>query len=192
MIELLRSLDEARVAYDARSLGDGVTLMPSMFAEGSYAELERCLTLMRDGGEDILLDPVTGSPTFGDHGFAVSIMRPPQRRLWWHVCSRYRWGDQRALLVTVKRNQLGYRFEMPPCTEWVAGGASAGSNKALVRAYCWSPYVRKELAAEGLRQLVSLMHGGRADRILLPRLLFRRKLGLPVEGDVIADEAVAV
>jgi hypothetical protein len=192
VVELLRSLDEARVAYDSRSLGGGASLMPSMWNEGSYAELERCLILMREGGEDSLVDPASGRTSFGWGGFPVSTLRAPRRQLWWHICSRYRWGEQRVLVVTIERTRQGPRFIMPPHSELVAGGPNTGTKQQLVRAYCWSPHVREELAARGVRMLASLMHGGRSDRIQLPMLLLRRRLGLPVEDDLVEPDAVAV
>jgi len=188
VIELLRTLDEARVTYDSRNRGGGASMMPTLYNEGSYRELEDCLALMRDGGEHVLVDPSSGRRTFGPTGFEVQVMRPAQRRFWWHVCTRHRWGDQRVLLVTVERNRLGPRFLMPGYSELIAGGPVSGSNKARVRAYCWSEFVDEALVEEGIRELVRLMHGGRHDRITLPRLLLRRKLGLPIEDDIVEDE----
>jgi hypothetical protein len=190
---LLRTLDEARVDYDPRAPGEGgPAVMPTIWNEGSYAELERCLLLMREGGEDLLLDPTSGLGSFGRGGFAVTVMRSPERQLWWHLSSRYRWGEHRVLLVRVQRRRQGAHFLMPACSELVAGGPSAGSKKALVRAYCWSEHVDQGLADEGVRYLTTLMHHGRKEKIRLPDVLLRRWLGLPVEDDRIEEEVVAV
>lgn len=188
---LLRTLDEARVAWDARSSGGGASLMPTMYGEGSYAELERCLILMREGGEDVLLDPATGKATLGDGGFVVSVMRAPQRRLWWHVCQRYRWGVERVLLVHVRKRAGTFDYLMPPNTELVAGGAAVGESRARVRAYCWSEDVDDWLVAKGLEVLTSLMHGGRSEQIWLPDSLFRRALGLPPRDEIEQSELAA-
>ena len=182
VIALLRTVDEARVAWDTRSSGGGALLMPTMWNEGSYAELERCLVLMRDGGEDTLLDPVTGSACFGDNGFPVSTIRPAQRRQWWHLVMRYRYGTVRTMTVAVRRNRFGPEIVLPPRCELMSGGGVViGSKNAVARVYTWSDSVSASVAAEGLCTLTSLMYGGHDKRIQLPVAVLHRELGLPIE-----------
>ena len=179
---LLRTVEEARVAWDTRSSGGGALLMPTMWSEGSYAELERCLILMRDGGEDTLLDPVTGRESFGPNGFPVTILRPAQRRLWWHVVMRYRYGTVRTMTVAVRRTRFGADIVLPPRCELMSGGGVViGSKNAVARVYTWSEQVSQSTAAEGLCTLTSLMYGGRDKLIQLPVSVLHRELGLPIE-----------
>lgn len=183
-------MNEAREAWDSRSSGGGALLMPTMWHEGSYVELDRCLDLLRNGGPDQLLDPATGSPEWEPGGFPVEILRSPQPRLWFHVCSRYRWGVERTILATVNPMKGPGKppYLLPPHTELIAGGQNVGERQAVVRVYRWSEHVRPDLAAAGLDALVTLMHGGRSHEIWLPDSVYRRVMGLPhrdeIEGGV--------
>ena len=172
VIALLRTVDEARVAWDARSSSGGALLMPSMWHEGSYAELERCLVLMREGGEYWL-------EWQGAH--PVATLKPPQRRLWWHMVMRFRYGSIRTVTVALRRTRLGPELVLPPRCELVAGDAVLGTKNALARVYLWSDNVDENLAQRGVRELVLLMHGGCHERIQLPVSVLQRALGLPVE-----------
>ena len=90
---LLRTLDDARVAWEANASGGGALLMPSTYHEGSYAELERCLIDIRENGH---------------------------RREWWHATHRYRAGALRTLTVPIRQLRMGPRPVLPPRTELVA------------------------------------------------------------------------
>lgn len=170
------------MAWDARSSGGGALLMPSLWHEGSYVELERCLMLMRDGGPDTLLDPATGRATFGHFGWPVTILRPPLRRQWWHLSARYRWGTTRTITVPLRRTRLGPEMILPKRCELIAGGAVIGTKQARARVYEWSVDVDEQEAARGVGTLVSLMFGGRSSQIQLPVSLLERELGQPVEA----------
>ena len=112
VIELLRTLAEARVDRTGRADGNGVLLMPSMWNEGSYAELEARLIDLRY-----------------------------ERSLWWHVCHRYRFGTTRIILAPViRRIRYGQReptVSLPKRCELVAGvpvhEVQAGSRLARCR-----------------------------------------------------------
>lgn len=149
VIELLRTLAEAREAWDGRADGEGVLLMPSMWREGSYAELEARL-----------ID-----------------LRSEQRPLWWHVCHRYRFGETRVIMASVIRRRAGATFALPPRTELVAGGPSVGSKHALCRVYQWSDRVRPEVVVEGIDTLTASMYAGRFERIWLPAVVYDRMMG---------------
>jgi hypothetical protein len=155
---LLRTYEEARVSYGVGSTGQGVRLMPSMWHEGSYSELERSLLALRE-----------------------SARRP----LWWHACQRFRWGTEHVVVLPVKRNRLGAEFLLPrDCNfEVIAGGPAVGSKHAVARIYRWTEAVDVGKAIEGVAALTALMFGGRSDRIQLPQLILRRRLGLPIEGE---------
>lgn len=159
VIELLRTFNEARVAYGRGSTGNGVIHMPSMWHEGSYAELERRLLEMREG-----------------------IQRP----YWWHISQRYRWGVEVTVIVPVVRRRMGAEYLLPHHCELVAGGPSVGEKKAMARVYRWSEDVDDGVVTTGVRTLTALMYDGRDDRIQLPRLVLARKLGLPLEPEVVA------
>lgn len=152
VVELLRTLNDALVSYGAASTGDGVRLLPSMYSEGSYQELE-----------DRLRD-----------------LREMRRPLWWHVSHRYRWGVEKLIVARVIRRLEGPEFVLPPNCELIAGGASLGSKAAVARVYAWSPEVDRKKAGEGVSALVSLMFGGDVERIVLPGDVFRRAMGLPI------------
>ena len=57
IIELLRSLQEARELWDGRSGGGRVRLMPSQWAAGSYVELERAMHHMYGGDHGRVVPP---------------------------------------------------------------------------------------------------------------------------------------
>ncbi len=190
VIALLRTVNEAREAWDTRSSGGGALLMPTMWHEGSYVELERCLLLMREGGPDHLLDPVTGSRLFGEGGFPVEVLLPARRQLWWHTVMRYRYGDTKAVTVAVRPTRRGPELLPPPRSEIVAGSAVIGSKNAIARVYTWSDNVDARLAADGLEHLTGLMFGGRHDRIQVPVGVLHLMLGM-TNGKVEEPEPVA-
>jgi hypothetical protein len=142
---LLRTLYDAREAWDGRADGDGFSgvllLMPSDYTRGSYQELERCLVDMRDNG---------------------------RRRLWWHATRRYRDGERKAIDVPVRRTQRGAVPILPRNCELVGGGVLSGQKRATVLVRRWPDTVRVELADAGVELLVATMYGGRRERIVLP------------------------
>jgi hypothetical protein len=152
VVQLMRTLSEARVSYGLGSTGEGVTLMPSQYHEGSYSELERRLRELRESS---------------------------RRRLWWHSSQRYRWGVERVIVAPVVRRKAGPEFRLPPFCELIAGGPAVGSKKAIARVYSWREDVDEDAAAEGITALAELMYDGEYDRIVLPMLVLRRVLGIP-------------
>lgn len=163
VIELLRTFNEARVSYGAGSTGQGVRLMPSMWHEGSYAELELRLIDLRESS---------------------------RRPLWWHVSARYRWGVERTIVLPVIRRRAGAEFSIPRGSnfEVVAGGPSVGTKAAVARIYRWDEGVDDTKAAEGVSVLTGSMYEGRKDRICLPLPVLQRRMGLPIapERELIA------
>ena len=137
-----------------RADGNGVLLMPSMWNEGSYAELEARLIDLQEY----------------------------ERSLWWHVCHRYRFGTTRIILAPViRRIRYGQReptVSLPKRCELVAGvpvhEVQAGSRLARCRICEWSEQVRPELVAEGVDVLTTTMYDGRHDRIWLPAAVYDR------------------
>ena len=156
---LLRTFNEARVTYGVGSTGNGVQLMPSMWHGGSYSELERCLLNMRESS---------------------------QRPLWWHASQRYRWGVERTIIAPVVRRITGPDFRLPPYCELIAGGPAVGAKHAIARIYRWSDAVDEKKAAEGVRVLSESMYDGERWRIVLPLIVLSRRLGLPIEPEVVA------
>jgi len=151
LVELLRTLDEARTAWEAGSRGDGVVMMPSAYHEGSYAELELRLTEMRDNG------------------------RRPE---WWHLSHRHRWGTERQRHVPVRRTRRGPEPVLPGHTE-LLGVSTVTGNTVLVNVYEWSPRVDERMVERGLAYLLTTMHEGDRWRLQLPVLYLYRALGLP-------------
>jgi hypothetical protein len=160
VVELLRTLAEAREAYGTSSTGQGVRLMSSLWWEGSYAELERAMRDLRESS---------------------------RRPLWWHACQRYRWGTEHLVILPVIRRRSGAEFRLPPFCELIAGGPAIGAKHALCRIYRWREDVDAAKAQDGVAALTALMFRGRSDRIVLPKLILRRRLGLPIQ-----DEPVSV
>jgi hypothetical protein len=156
VVLLLRTFYEAREYWDARSGGDGPQLMPSVWREGSYIELERRLADLRDGAD---------------------------RQLWFHATRRYRDGEIVSLEVPVRRTVRGPTFTLPPCCELVAGAVKLSDERTLVRCYRWRSDVDEALAAGGVLLLTELMYDGRRDKIVVPDVFHRRALGLPPKDE---------
>jgi hypothetical protein len=88
-----------------------------------------------------------------------------------------------VMILPVIRCKAGPDFRLPPFTELIAGGPAVGSRFAMARVYRWRDDVDPAKAADGVAALTALMFGGRSDRIQLPQLILRRRLGLPIEGE---------
>lgn len=152
VVLLLRTFYEAREYWDSRSGGDGPKLMPSVWSEGSYPELEHHLAELRDGRE---------------------------RPLWFHVTRRYRDGDQISIEVPVLRSLRGPTFVLPAHCELVAGAVKLTEKVTRVKCYRWRSNVDQALADLGILTLIDRMYDGRRDRIVVPDVFYRRALGLP-------------
>jgi len=152
VVLLLRTFYEAREWWDLRSGGNGVRLMPSVWHEGSYPELEFRLAELRDG---------RGRP------------------LWFHSTRRYRDGEWVTLDVPVVRTRKGPSFTLPACCESVVGAASLSDRVSRVKCYRWRSDVNQATADHAIGVLVELMYGGRRERIQVPDVFYRRALGLP-------------
>lgn len=155
VVELVRTLDEASVDWDWRSGGGGVIRMPTLWRDGSYQELERCL----------------------------SEMRERSRVQWWHLSMRYRWGWETLRPVRTRKTKHGREPELPPRSELLITGASVpGSTLVLVKLYVWSEEVKPTHVEEGVDWLVKEMYGGDTSRLTLPQPLLYRALGLERGG----------
>lgn len=142
---MLRSLQAAAESWDGGADGAGVKLMPSIWNEGSYPELERVLRLLRESdGHD--------------------------RRLWFHVCWRYVWAHERLDRVPVVRTRKG-PVPLPPPHAEVAVVLGVDGRKARVKLRVWPDIVDERLVAEGVARIAGLMYGGDAGRVQVPREL---------------------
>lgn len=162
VVELLRTLEEAATSWDSRASGGGVLLMPSLWNEGSYAELQLRLGEMRDD--------------------------PRWRPAWWHASHRWRWGETRKVVVPVRQTRSGVAPVLPRFTELVALGQTfwdeAGRRRVMeVRLYRWSEYVDLERAELGATRLVERMHGGNTELLRLPSTFLWRRLGVPAPDE---------
>ena len=164
IVWLIRTLDEARQAWNSNAGDGGVLLMPSDYHEGSYRELEDWLVLMRRS-----------------HPSAV-----------WHLLERYRRGQHQTLELQLRSRakkaglvgpwdaRLGHDlYVLPPHTEVEAGQAVSGKRTARVRVYRWDARVDMGKVRAGVEFLARSMHGGRRSRIVLPDALYRRLVGMP-------------
>ena len=151
LIELIRTLDEAKTSWDHRSNGDGPTLMPRQYHEGSYAELEHQLAQMRD--------------------------HPTWRKPWWHLNHRYRWGTTHRETVPYRRTRQGPSPRLRPNTELINTGTAHGHHISVI-VYEWTPEVRTDQVDWALEHLLTTMHHGRPDAIRLPLDVFYRAIGI--------------
>lgn len=145
VIQLLRTYTDALHDWDGGSNGDGVKLMPSMWNEGSYDELENALRKMRDGG-------------------------PRDRQQWWHVSARYFWTDQKTVSVPVRRSRLGPLAVAPRHAE-IDVIIEMSYASARVRVTTWSAEVSMDLVRQGVARLADLMYDGDVGRVVVPRSL---------------------
>lgn len=128
--------------------------MPSMYSTGSYAELERALAEMREG----------------------------HRQLWWHVNQRYRFGQRRLMMAPLRKTRTGLQFMLPPRTERISSSLFPVGKTSLIYVYQWSDQVRPDLVKQGVTALTQTMYSGDTQRIVLPVLLLKQRLGLAVEA----------
>lgn len=146
VIQLLRTYTEALEDADGKSGSSdplGLKLMSSMWNEGSYAELERALRRMRDGG-------------------------PKDRQQWWHVSARYFWTDQKTVVVPVRRSRLGPLAVAPRHAE-IELVIEMSYASARVRVTTWSSEVSMDLVKLGVARLADLMYDGDVGRVVVPR-----------------------
>jgi hypothetical protein len=138
--------------------------MPTVYTEGSYAELEQRLAEMREGA------------------------RRPE---WWHLSYRHRWGVERRRQVPVRRTRLGPEPQLEPHCELLGTGEVNGKT-IVVNLYEWSPSVDEELVKRGLLHLLRTMHGGETWRIQLPLVYLYRALGMPLPSERPAERSAKV
>ena len=150
VVELLRTLREAREDWDTRSGGGGVQLMPSTYNEGSYRELERSLWLMRE----------------------------QSKNLWWHTTMRYLYGTTSTILVSSRKTTKGRQPVMPNRTELLIAGEWLGGNLMQAKVYTWSNAVQPRLCDDGVGWLLKEMYRGDTSRIHLPEVFLYRALGM--------------
>lgn len=155
LIELTRTLHDAQTTWDTRSQGNGPHLMPSLYHEGSYAELEHRLAQMRD--------------------------TPHWRPAWWHLSQRYRWGTTHKEHAPYKRTRQGPIPRLRPNTELVHAGTITG-HRIQITVYEWAPTL-DYLVDQALDRLEETMHGGHPELIRLPLSVLYRALGLPAPDD---------
>lgn len=146
VIHLLKTLHLAETDWDARSGGNGVIRMPSLYRQGSYGELEARLGDMRDNG---------------------------LRHLWLHVSRRYRydtWVPRLWIPVQSKRTIKGRMPQLPPRSELAIQGEVIPNTKGLMQVcvYIWGSDTDQKAADEGVEHLTAQMYGGDSTRITLP------------------------
>lgn len=71
---------------------------------------------------------------------------------------------------------------LPPRTERISSSLFPVGKTSLIYVYQWSDQVRPDLVKQGVTTLTSLMYGGDTQRIVLPVLLLKQRLGLAVEA----------
>ena len=159
IIALLRTLTDAQQSWDPRSGGDGAHLMPRTYHEGSYQELERCLT----------------------------HMRTTNRTTWWHVSHRYRWGTERWATITYRQTRKGKHPQLPhPHCELRIAGPTLPHQLMRAKLYEWSPDVNTTTVTQGITWLTHHMHNGNTTQLKLPLELLWHELGIH-KGDTTDD-----
>lgn len=119
-------------------------MMPSVWHEGSYQELEEQLRRMRES---------------------------PDRPLWWHVSYRYRFGITTTTILPVVRRRKGPEFILPANAELLAGGPSVGDKQAVASIYIWRPDVDMGMVDRGVTVLAHRMRHHELPDYLFRRLL---------------------
>lgn len=114
-----------------------------MFRAGSYLELLRSLSRLRSA----LLEPYRA------------------------VRGRYLEAERRVMVLPVQRTRWGARVQLPANCELAGGLAPTTGGHARVVVRRWAPDVDEAAVVDGVRWLAGDMHGGRADRIVVPREL---------------------
>lgn len=153
LIQLIRTLDEAQTTWHKGAQGEGPRLMPSLYHEGSYQELEHRLAEMRDN--------------------------PAQRTNWWHLCQRYRWGTLERTTLTYTVTRQGRRPHLPANTELIhQGNATAGHPPRINVTLYRHPPTDPDRINAALDHLATTMHGGNTTRIRLPLSLLYTTLGI--------------
>ena len=151
LVELLKSLEVAATGFDSGSLGGGVRLMPSIYNEGSYAELERRMREMHDD--------------------------PRYRTIWWNVAYRYWRCIPRRIVVPYQRTIKGPIPQLPARSELRITGEVLPERKMVVDVWVWDERVQPRLVDKGLERLLEIMYDGDTQRITLPRELLYLALG---------------
>ena len=128
--------------------------MPSMYTSGSYQELEHRLV----------------------------DLRTTHQQLHWHVAERYWRGQRRLITASLRKTRNGLAFTLPPRTERISASPFPVGKSAQVYVYQWSETVNPAYVTEGVKVLTGTMYGGNVERIKLPVLVLRQKLGLSVEA----------
>ena len=124
--------------------------MPSTYTDGSYAELERVLWLMRDS----------------------------VKMLWWHTTQRYIYGAESLILVNSRKTIKGREPVMPPRSELLIAGEWIGGNLMQAKVYAWSPAVVPTIADQGVDWLLGALYEGDTTRIQLPLPFLYRAMGV--------------
>lgn len=149
IVELIRTLDEARTDQHPSGDGGGVIQMPVLYTHGSYAELERRLAEMRDS---------------------------EFRQQWWHLSMRYRWGCVRRLHVRSRKTRKGRVPEIPARTELRIIEGMSIDGLVWVHCYLWSDRVEPRFVNAGVRRLLATMYDGDTSKLTLPREFLERLL----------------
>ena len=151
LVELIKTLGEDETSYNPGSGTGGPLLMPTLYREGSYSELESRLDEMRDSAQ--------------------------WRLPWWHVTQRYLAGVVATVDVSFRRTRQGPHPNLPGRCELVLVEGILGNQLMKIRVYRWDSRVEEGLVRAGLDRLLATMYGGQTERIQLPLEFLYRALG---------------
>ena len=151
VIELIKTLGEAESSYNPGNGDGGPLLMPTLYSEGSYAELERRLDEMRDSEQ--------------------------WHSVWWHVTQRYLVGTVASADVSYRRTIQGPHPNLPGRSELLFVESVLGNKLMRIRLYRWDSRVEDAYVEAGLSRLLATMYGGETERIHLPLEFLYRALG---------------
>lgn len=163
VVELIKTLEEAESCYNPGNGDGGPLLMPSLYSEGSYSELERRLDEMRDSVQ--------------------------WRRAWWNLTQRYLVGAVVSVDVGYRRTIKGPHPLLPGRSELLFVESMLGNRLMRIRVYRWDNRVEDAYVEVGLARLLATMYDGETQRIHLPLEFLYRALGkeLP-HGTTKADQ----
>jgi hypothetical protein len=147
VIELLRTLDDARSGTSGGGPGGGVIQMPVVYNVGSYQELEERLCEMRNNGH---------------------------RPQWWHLSARYLWGANHTKPLPTVKTRQGRKPVLPPRSELLIQGATLGTSPGgpvlmVVKYRQWLEGADSQYVESGIDHLLETMYEGDTSKIRLPK-----------------------
>jgi hypothetical protein len=140
----------AEDSYDSRNSGDGgPKLMPTIYWQGSYRELER----------------------------SIRSLQREHYTLWWHLTHRYFRGVETREVIRYRRTTKGPMPEVPSHSELLCVIDTMPERQMYVKLYRWPVEVEPRFVEKGIDRLLETMYDGDTSQIQLPQALLYLALG---------------